>query len=300
MTTKTPSLVPHLWFDKVAGEAAEFYCSLFPDSGITGKTTLSFTPSGDVDIIPFKLWGSGFMAINGGPLFTFNPAVSLFVYCGSGRIIEKLYQELATGGKAIMPLDNYPWSERYAWVQDRYGLTWQLDIDDIRSPQKITPSLLFVNEKNTLVREAITWYTGIFPGSRILMEAPYDQSAGLPEGTLLFAQFSLGGYLVNAMSSTLQHDYDFNEAVSLMVYCDTQDEIDYYWKRLTDGGKEQPCGWVKDKFGVSWQIIPAEMDTMMRTADKEQLENLTKAMLQMGKLDLEKLRQAFNRPVSYW
>lgn len=294
MTSIDPSLIPHLWFDKAAGEAAEFYCSLFPDSRITGKTTISGTPSGDVDILTFNLWGNRFTAINGGPVFVFNPAVSLFVYCGSGKVIDQLYRKLSAGGKAIMPLDRYPWSEKYAWVQDRYGLTWQLDLDDIRSSQKIMPSLLFVNEKNAQVQEAVNWYTGIFPGSRILMEAPYDPSAGMPEGTLLFSQFKVGSFLMNAMSSSLKHEYDFNEAVSIMVHCRSQEEIDYFWEKLSLGGQQQPCGWVRDKFGVSWQVVPAVLHDLMRSANKKQLQSLTSAMLQMVKLDIARLQQAFN------
>jgi len=293
MTPTNQMIVPHLWFDREAAEATEFYTSLFPDSRITGKTTITNTPSGQVDIITFNLWGGGFMAINAGPLFRFNPAVSFFVYCGAGNTIDRLYKELSMGGTAIMPLDKYPWSDRYAWVQDRFGLTWQLDIDDIHAPQKILPTLLFVNEKHTRVKEAVSFYTAVFPGSKVILEAPYDKSAGVPEGTLLFAQYKLNGYLINSMSSTLKHDYDFNESVSLMVYCNNQEEMDYYWEKLTFEGQEQPCGWVKDKFGVSWQVVPAAMDEMMRTKNKEQLRRLTEAMLQMVKLDLEKLQQAF-------
>jgi predicted 3-demethylubiquinone-9 3-methyltransferase (glyoxalase superfamily) len=227
-------------------------------------------------------------------VFTFNPSVSFFVYCGSDREIERIYSGLMKGGTPLMPLDKYQWSEKYAWIRDKYGLTWQLDVDKINSDQKVLPSLLFVNEKMTRVREAMQHYCGVFPNSKVLLEAPYDNSVQVPEGTLLFAQYKLNGYLLNSMSSTLKHDYDFNEAVSLIVYCDTQDEIDHYWKQLTKGGQEQQCGWLKDKFGLVWQIVPRAMNEMMLAKDKEQLARVTQAMLQMIKLDLKKLEQAFH------
>lgn len=278
-------IVPHLWFDKEAKEASKFYTSLFPNSAITNITTISETPSGNVDIASFNLSGIDFMAISAGPMFKINPSISFFVYCGSNEEIERLYNKLIENGSALMPLDKYPWSEKYAWVKDKFGLSWQLDIDKINSEQKILPSLLFVNEKFGKVKEAVEFYNSIFPNSKILFESPFDKSAGVPDGTLLFAQFSLNGYLFNSMSGgNMKHEYDFNEALSLMVYCKDQQEIDYYWEKLTAGGTEQPCGWVKDKFGVSWQIVPEEMDTMMRTKDKKQLERLTHAFLKNDKI----------------
>lgn len=288
-------IIPHLWFDKEAKEAAQFYTSLFPNSTITNITTISGTPSGDVDIASFNLSGIDFMAISAGPMFKINPSISFYVYCGSNEDIERLYNRLIDNGSALMPLDKYPWSEKYAWVQDKFGLSWQLDIDKINSEQKILPSLLFVNDKFGRVKEAVEFYNSIFPDSKILFEAPFDKSAGVPDGTLLFAQFNLNGYLFNSMSGgNMKHEYDFNEALSLMVYCKDQQEIDYYWEKLTVGGTEQPCGWVKDKFGVSWQIVPDEFNEMMKTKDKEQLERLTKAFLKMTKFDLEGLRKAYN------
>ncbi|HOI28781.1 MAG TPA: VOC family protein [Melioribacteraceae bacterium] len=287
-------LVPHLWFNKEAREAAEYYASLFRNSEVTNITTISGTPSGEVDIVGFKIWDVEFTAISAGPLFKINPSISFFVYCGSGNEIDRLYKSLSENGTVLMPLDKYPWSSKYAWVQDKFGVSWQLDIDDINSGQKIVPAILFVNEKAGKLKEAVEHYTTIFPDSKIMMESPWDKSSGLPEGSLLFTQFKLNGYIFNAMSGgTPKHEFDFNEAVSFMAYCNDQQEIDYYWEKLSAGGTEQPCGWVKDKFGVSWQVVPVEMMTMMHTENKERLERLTKSMLKMGKLDREELISAF-------
>jgi predicted 3-demethylubiquinone-9 3-methyltransferase (glyoxalase superfamily) len=235
------------------------------------------------------------MAINGGPAFRFTDALSFFVYCGSDGEVERLYEGLSAGGTVLMPLSHYEWTRRYAWVRDKYGLSWQLDVDEINNRQKILPTLLFVNEKADKVREAITFYNSIFPDSRVIMESPWDKSSGLPDGSLLFAQFSLSKYLFNSMSSNMKHDYDFNESVSFMVYCETQEEIDYYWEKLlADGGEEQACGWLKDRFGVAWQIVPEIMDEMMATSDRAKLARVTEAMLKMVKLNIKQLVDAGN------
>lgn len=286
-------IVPHLWFDKEAAEAAEFYVSLFPDSKITGRTVLPGTPSGDAEIISFQLWGFRFMAISAGPYFIINQSISFHVYCGSDKEIERIYTALSEGGTILFPLGAYPWCRKYAWVQDRFGMTWQLDVDPVNSPQKIVPSLLFVNERVANVKPAMDYYTSVFPGSRILMEVPHNPEANLPESALNFAQYKLGGYLINSMSGPGQFNFDFNEAVSLMVYCENQDEIDYFWEKLSDDGQEQPCGWLKDRFGISWQVVPFEMDEMMQTTDKAQLERVMQAMMPMKKLDVQALSSAF-------
>jgi predicted 3-demethylubiquinone-9 3-methyltransferase (glyoxalase superfamily) len=294
MTHIVNKIVPHLWFDTDAIEAVKFYTSLFSKSKIVTNSNIDGTPSGSMDILTFELLGQKFVAINAGPMFRFNNSVSLFVYCGSETEIERLYDKLSKGGFVLMPLGKYEWSVKYAWVKDKFGLSWQLDVDDINSSQKILPSLLFVNEKAGRVKEAAGYYMSIFPDSGMIMESPYGDSAGAEEGALLFAQFRLSKYLFNAMSSTLHHDFDFNESFSFMVNCDTQEEVDYFWDKLTSGGEEQQCGWVKDKFGLSWQIIPVQMGKLMSVADSDQLARVTAAMLKMKKLDIKTLKQAFD------
>jgi predicted 3-demethylubiquinone-9 3-methyltransferase (glyoxalase superfamily) len=148
-------IVPHLWFDKEAREAAEFYASIFPNSKVTNVTTLHDTPSGDCDMVTFELSGQPFMAISAGPLFT------------------------------------------------------------------------------------------------------------------------------------------FNEAISLMVYCETQDEIDYYWDKLSAVPDAEQCGWLKDKYGLSWQIVPTRMDEMMSNGTEDQVARVTQAFLPMKKLDIAELERAF-------
>lgn len=133
MATFNHKITPHLWFDKESREAAEFYVSAFgSNSKITNTTTLHNTPSGDTDIVSFELSGQPFMAISAGPLFKFNPSVSFIVNLDPSREenarqnLDALWEKLSAGGTALMPLDQYPFSERYGWVEDKYGLSWQI------------------------------------------------------------------------------------------------------------------------------------------------------------------------------
>jgi predicted 3-demethylubiquinone-9 3-methyltransferase (glyoxalase superfamily) len=128
------------------------------------------------------------------------------------------------------------------------------------------------------------------------MESPYNKSAGLPEGTLLFAQFKISDYLFNAMSGgTIKHDFDFNEAFSFVVDCKDQEEVDYYWNKLTsDGGQESMCAWLKDKFGVSWQIVPKVLIEMLGDKNPLKAQKAMQAMLQMKKIIIKDLEKAFN------
>ncbi|ROL56126.1 VOC family protein [Bacteroidetes/Chlorobi group bacterium Naka2016] len=294
------AIVPCLWFDNQAEEAVKFYSSLFDNSSIGritryGKEGFEFhhQPEGSVMTIEFELNGQPFLALNGGPDFKFNQSVSFYVYCGSEDQITFLYEKLTDGGSVNMPLDKYFWSNKYAFVTDRFGVSWQLDIEDINSTQKIVPSLLFVNEKFNLIREAVAHFTSIFPNSKVIMEYPFDKSTNLPEGTLLFAQFKLNNYLFNAMSGgTIKHNFDFNEAISFIINCDTQDEIDYYWQQLTEGGQEVQCGWLKDKFGISWQIVPAILNDLLNDPNKK--SKVMNEIFTMKKFDINKIKEAAN------
>lgn len=170
MKTYVQKIVPHFWFDKGAKEAAEFYCSFFPDAKVTSVTTLHDTPSGDVDTVTFELWGQKFMAIDAGPLFKFNPSISFFVNFDPSREenasqkLDTMWQKLSEDGTALMPLDKYPFSERYGWIEDKYGLSWQLILTnpegDPRPP--IVPSLLFVNDVSGQAEEAMNLYLSVF------------------------------------------------------------------------------------------------------------------------------------------
>lgn len=302
LSVTKPKIIPHLWYDKEAVEAAEFYASVFPDSKITNVTTLTGTPSGDCDQVSFEIWGQKFMAISAGPFFKFNPSVSFMVNFDpswqkdAAAKIDEVWHKLSEGGKVLMPLDKYPFSERYGWIQDKYGLSWQLILTNPEGEERppIIPSLLFVGDACGKAEEAMNLYLSVFGSSKQGLIARYP--GGMEpdkEGTIMFSDFLLEGLWFTAMDSAHEHHFSFNEAVSFMVYCDTQEEIDYYWDKLSAVPEAEQCGWLKDRFGVSWQIVPTEMDGMLSKGTPEQMERVTKAFLKMKKFDLAELHKAY-------
>lgn len=295
-------ITPFLWFDNNAEEAVKFYTALFENSDILSITRYneqsaqaSGQKPGTAMTIAFKLEGQSFTALNGGPHFKLNPSISFFVYCESEEKINKLFKKLSDGGTVMMPLDKYDWSPRYAWVQDKFGLSWQLDVDKINSSQKILPALLFANEQYAKVKDAVNFYTSVFPESKIILESPFPPTDNIPKDALLFVQFSLSGYLFNAMSGgTLKHEFDFNEAFSFVVNCKDQQEVDYYWSKLTsDGGMESQCAWLKDKFGISWQIVPNRLIELLGDSNPVKAQKVMIAMLQMKKIVIADLEMAY-------
>jgi predicted 3-demethylubiquinone-9 3-methyltransferase (glyoxalase superfamily) len=277
---KSP-VYPCLWFDNNGSEAAEFYSSVFG-----GGRVLSSSPL----VTTFELIGTEFMALNGGSMYKMTQAVSYTVYCESEDETRRLFNSLRKDGKVFFTLDKYNWSPSYAWVEDKFGVSWQLDASQTAHAQKIVPTLLFVNGKNGRVKEALSFYEEIFPDSGTYFSAPHSPESGMPDGALLFAQFRLKGKVFNAMSSAMPHDYDFTPGNSFVVECQTQEEIDYFWDKLGNDGKYSMCGWLEDKFGVSWQIIPAELPGMLSNPEKAQ--RITEALLNMQKLDIGILRNA--------
>ena len=295
-------ITPHLWFDKEAKEAAEFYTSLFTNSKVTSTTTITGTPSGDTDIVTFELRGQPFMAISAGPLFRFNPSVSFIVNFDPSREkdakenIDVVWEKLLQGGTVLMPLQEYPFSKRYGWLQDKYGLSWQLILTDPEGEERpeIVPSLLFVGDKCGKAEEAINFYLSVFKDSKMGALLRYGKGAEPDkEGTVMFADFKLLDLWFAAMDSAREHNFSFNEAISFMVYCDTQEEIDYYWEKLSAVPEAEQCGWLKDKYGVSWQIIPTVMDEMMGSGDEQKIARVTEAFLKMKKFDIAQLKKAY-------
>ncbi len=297
-------IIPHLWFDKEAKEAAEFYVSVFPKSKIESITTLHDTPSGDTDIVSFNLWGYSFMAISAGPLFKFNPSISFMVNFDPSqdkdakKHLDEAWAKLSKGGKALMPLDKYPFSEHYGWIQDKYGVSWQLILTNPKGEERpiIIPSLMFTDNMTGKAEEATDFYLSVFKNSKRGTIARYP--AGMApdkESTVMFTDFMLEGQWFAAMDSGRMHDFSFNEAISLIVKCKDQKEIDHYWEKLSAVPESEQCGWLKDRYGVSWQITPVAMDKMMSEGTREQMDNVTKAFLPMKKFDIAELKKAYEQ-----
>ena len=248
-------ITPHLWFDKEAREAAELYVSTIPGSKIANVTRLTGTPSGDCDLVSFELGGQPFMAISAGPLFKFNPSISFQVKCESAKEVDEIFEALSPNGKILMPLDKYYFLERYGWIEDKYGVSWQVMYSGSGlEGQRITPMLMFVGGVCGKAEEALDFYTSVFSGApdgmthgqaKTEIVARYGEGGPDAPGTVQYSHFWLSGQEFSAMDSARQHDFAFNEAISFTVPCDTQEEIDYFWNKLSADPKAEACGWLK-------------------------------------------------------
>ena len=281
-------ITPHLWFDKEAKEAAEFYVSVFDNSTINSVTRIPDTPSGDAEVVVFQIMGYGFMAISAGPFFKINPSISFHAKCRTAGEVDQIWRKLSEGGTVLMELGEYPFSRRYGWIQDRFGVSWQVIHTEGDFEQRITPVLMFVGDVCGRAEEAVGFYASVFRDAKAKVLARYvDGEEPDKAGTVKHAQFFLDGQEFGAMDSARMHDFGFNEAISFVINCKDQQEIDYFWDKLSAVPEAEQCGWVKDKYGVSWQIVPANMGQLIGRNP----EKTTPVMLKMKKIvvaDLEK------------
>lgn len=274
-------IYPCLWFNNNAAEAAGFYCSIFQNASVADSNPV---------VTVFQCNGQRFMCLNGGPKFRPNPSISFYVVCETDAEATEYWNRLSEGGTVLMPLNRYDWSEKYGWLQDKYGFSWQISLGRMEDVgQKFTPCLLFTGDRAGKAEEAIQTYTWIFNNSSVtgIMRYPPGQP---DEGLVMHAQFRLSGYTMMCMDSSMAHAFGFNEAVSLVVECEDQAEIDHYWARLTEGGEESMCGWLKDRYGVSWQIVPKVLGKLMN--DPERAGRVMQAFMAMKKFDIDKLVNA--------
>jgi predicted 3-demethylubiquinone-9 3-methyltransferase (glyoxalase superfamily) len=152
--------------------------------------------------------------------------------------------------------------------------------------QKITPFLWF----DTQAEEAAKFYASVFPNSKILKTARYGEAGPGPKGSVMTVEFELDGQRMIALNGGPQ--FKFTEAISLSVDCKTQEEVDHYWTKLSQGGKEQPCGWLKDKYGLSWQVNPAILGELLSGPDAKKAKRVMEAMLKMKKIEIAALKAA--------
>ncbi len=289
-------ITSHLWFDKDAREAAEVYTSAFKGSRITYSGTLRNTPTGSVDVLTIELFGHEFSLISGGPSYKFTPAVSFLVACKAKDEVDALWKVLSAGGLARMELGEYPFSKWYGWIEDRYGLSWQLMLTDRPVSQKITPTLMFAGNVWGKAEEAVNRYVSVFHNSAVGAISRYGKGEEPDkEGTLRHIGFTLERQQFAAMDSARVHDSPFTEAISFVVNCEDQSEVDYYWGKLSAVPQAEICGWLKDKYGLSWQIVPIVLPLMLRDHDDERVARVTAAFLKMKKLDIAALKRAYER-----
>ena len=151
---------------------------------------------------------------------------------------------------------------------------------------KITPFLWFDDNLD----EAIKFYSSVFKNHRLLYEVQYGDAGPGPKGTIMTATFELEGQKFMALNGGPM--FKFTEAISLFITCDDQEEIDYYWERLSEGGQKSQCGWLKDKFGLSWQVVPYNLGELLAGTDRQKANKVMQAMLKMSKLDMSALEEA--------
>src|SRR5665647_677609 len=226
-------IVPHLWFDNQALEAVQLYISLFEDSKILNTAVLIDTPSGEAQTVEFQLAGLDFAAISAGPYFAFNSSISLMVACETKEEVNRLYNTLSDGGSELMPLGTYDFSGWYAWISDKYGLNWQIMlVENINEHKKIRPCLLLGMEVCGKTQEAIDYYTSVFSDSKVGYVNSYlEGQAADHRAKINYAELELFNLEMVMMDHGYGGDVIFNEAISFMIRCDDQKEIDYYWDK---------------------------------------------------------------------
>lgn len=298
---KSMKITPFIWFNNQAEEAINTYISLFPDSEITSVSRYpegTPAPAGSFMTGNFTLNGQSFAAINGGPHFKLNPSISFYVICETEDEINTLWTKLFEGGMAMMPLDKYPWSERYGWLADRFGMTWQLTLGKITDiGQKITPSMLFTEGVHGRGNEAIHFYTSLFGDSLVNVLVPYQGTENdyVKKDMVMYSQISLSNQAFIIMDGGMPQPYTFNEALSFVIDCENQEDVDFYWEKLTaDGGAESQCGWLKDKFGVSWQVIPRALYGLIGGSKPQKSQAAIQAMFKMRKIDIATMQKAYD------
>lgn len=274
-------ITPCIWYNNQANEAADLYCSAFSDTKIAARSPL---------VTELSISGERLILLDGGPMFQPNPSISLFLIFETSKDFEKAWETLKKEGSIIMPADKYPWAEKYGWLTDKYGVSWQLSqgkLSDVG--QRLTPCIHFSGDQDGRAEEAIEHYSSIFNNSSVdgILRFEANDPEG-EKGKVKHAQIVLDGSKLMLMDTSSEHK--FSEGVSLTVYCDTQDEIDHYWESFTESGSESMCGWLKDRFGVSWQIIPSVLDRIM--SDPAKAGKAAKAFMSMRKLNIEQIVQA--------
>jgi len=280
------NIFPCFLYEKDAKKAADFYCKVF-DAKIVVETEF---------VVDLDIFGQKLMLLNG-PKVEKNASVSFLVSCESEDEVQKYWDQLMDGGTVLMDLNSYPWSKKYGWISDQYGVSWQIILREKTVEQKIIPTLMFVNKNNGKAMEAMEFYTKIFPNSKIEDILKYKDGAAPNENpeNVQHAHFVINDYTLTCMDSSYDHKFDFNEGYSLVVMTDDQEETDYFWNHLTaDGGEESVCGWLKDKYGFSWQITPKRLIQLINDPDKEKAQKVMQAMMKMKKIILKDIEEAYN------
>ncbi|WP_029090168.1 VOC family protein [Brevibacterium album] len=299
------TIVPHIWTDGTALQAAGFYQSVFRDARETARQhyptehlpDFQRDKAGQVLTVELDVHGRRIALINAGSEFRPNPAAGFMVNFAPAHMddaaeyLDAVYAKLTDGGSVLMELAEYPFSPRYAWVEDRYGVSWQLILTNPEGEPRpvVLPALMFCGPAQNRAAEAVAHYTSLFPGSRAGNSAPYPEQTGpAVAGALMFSDFRLGPeredpreeFWVTAMDSAVEQDFTFTEGLSLLVEADGQEELDRLWAALSASPDHEQCGWCRDEFGLSWQVVPTGLYALLERPGAYQ------ALLGMKKIDI--------------
>lgn len=283
-------IVPNIWCNRDAEQAGAFYEAVFP--GAASAVEARYPAEGLLDFQrdfageplvvalqipdPRGTETTRLTLINAGAEFSPNPSISFMLnfdplmFDGGEEAararLDLLWRGLSDGGRELMPLGEYPFSKRYGWVQDRFGVSWQVMLTDPSGDPRpfIVPSLMFGGAAQNRAGEAIDFYVSVFDDAEAGGRFPYGAQTGpaTPEA-LMFGEFRIGEQWFAAMDSGVEQDFSFTCGVSLEVQCADQAEIDRLWEALSAVPEAEQCGWLADRFGVSWQIVPANMGELM-------------------------------------
>jgi len=275
-------IYPCFWMQEDPASALTLYRQAFPEIEVLSQSAL---------VGMFRLHGFEVMLLNGGPQYRPNPAVSLTLHCDGEASAQRVWSALLNDAEVLMPLGTYDWSSCYGWLNDRNGISWQITTGAPQQQgQLVHSSLMFCGAQQGKANAAIDYYTGLFPRSARLQTHLYPVTMPELAGQVMYASFKLEDIGFAAMDSGVPQSFSFTPGNSHVIVCRDQDEIDYYWNAFTADGHESRCGWCDDKFGLSWQVIPASLPQLM--SDPDTGSAVAQAMFRMKKLDLAELQRA--------
>lgn len=275
-----------LWFNGHLAEAADFYLEIFEDSKKENETyfiTDEHGKIGDLLTITLELAGCEFLLLNGGDTFTPTPAISYVVNCENEEQLNRVWEQLNADGETLMPLTDYPELGKFGWTNDRFGFSWQVRLGE--SLQTIVPCIMFANENYGMAQAAMDEWINAFGGKQNFVIKGKDDR-------LRAAGFQLRGHDLIIMDSPEKHDFDFTMGNSFYFYLKDQADIDQVWEAITADGKEWPCGWMEDRYGVYWQTVNKELLQMTTDPDTKKAQRATQEMYKMKKIDLAQIQRA--------
>jgi len=279
----TQKIVPNLWFAGNAGEAGSFYSAALPWT--TAHVAMRYPDElpdfqkgleGEPVVVELDVAGFRVTMINSDDTVRPTPSISFMLnfdpllFDGDAdaarAALDETWAALSDGGQALMPLGAYPFSPHYGWVQDRYGVSWQLMLTDPTGEPRpfVIMQIMFSGDAQNRAREAVDFYMSLFDDTAFGTVVEYPEASGTAAvGSVMFGEFRVGGQWFSFMDSNVEHQFGFTPGVSLEIRCADQAEIDHFWDALSAVPDAEQCGWLVDRYGVSWQVVPENMGELL-------------------------------------